>query len=208
MACFQRMVPRAGLLLSLGVVLFACKHEAAQGADASLVEPDRDAAAIMNAANDGEVELGQLAMTQATDADVKAFAKRMVTDHTATKQRQSALFTQLAITPSDNATSQELHRDAQNILEKLRHQTGRAFDKSYIDSQVTLHMRVLGLLDNTLIPKAQRSEWRADLQRTRGDIFAHLQTAQQLQSKLAAAGPADGGSQPDGGRVPSDAGAP
>lgn len=208
MARFQRMVPMAGLLLSLGVGFFACKHEAAQGADASLVEPDRDAAAIMNAANDGEVELGQLAMTQATDADVKAFAKRMVTDHTATKQRQSALFTQLAITPSDNATSQELRRDGQNMLEKLRHQTGRAFDQSYIDSQVTLHMRILGLLDNTLIPKVQRSEWRADLQHTRGDLFAHLQAAQQLQSKLAAAGSADGGSQPDGGRAPSDAGAP
>ena len=175
----------AMLAMSIGVLLAGCLRED-QSKDPTNTSENRDraAAAILNAANEGEVQVGQLADERATDSEVKAYACRMIEEHTATAQRQAELRARLGIAPLENPTSQRLRDDTRQTLDMLRTLEGAAFDRAYIESQVRMHAQVLDLLNNDLIPNSCSAEWRADLQRTRDDVANHLQEAQRIQTRI------------------------
>ena len=62
--------------------------------------------------------------------------------------------------------------------------TGAAFDKAYIDNEVTYHQAVLDALDQTLIPGAQNAELKTLLQTVRPNIAGHLERAKSIQTTL------------------------
>ena len=60
-----------------------------------------------------------------------------------------------------------------------------AFDKAYIDQEVTYHELVLNALDKTLIPNAQNAELKALLVKVRPAFVRHLEHAKRVQSTIA-----------------------
>ena len=60
---------------------------------------------------------------------------------------------------------------------------GAAWDKWYIDHEVTMHQEVLGLIDSAL-GSAQAPELRDLLTKARPNVEAHLKRAQDIQAKL------------------------
>lgn len=190
---FYRKQHRVLILLTvaLGLGISGCKKDPEPGSDNKI-------AAAANAANAGEIQVGQLAQAMASNAEVKSFATRMVNEHTATQQRQSALFARLGITPDDDATSRKLQSDAQDMLAMLRTRSGADFDLAYLDGQIVMHTQVLDLLNSSLIPAAGKDELRTDLSKMRDDVRAHQQAAKNLRSALGGVVPTDGGSG-DGG---------
>lgn len=145
---------------------------------------DAEIADITVTANMLDAEGGQTAKDKAANAEVKAFAERMVADHTKSNEEAKALAQRLNITPSDNATSQQMKSDHERAKQELSSKTGAEFDRAYIAHEITMHQNVLNALDQTLIPNAQNPELKALLERTRPVIESHLQMAQQIQTKL------------------------
>ena len=89
-----------------------------------------------------DVEAGKLALEKSQNTDVRAFAQRMVGDHTAVNDQALALAKKLNVTPEDNPTSQSLTKQAETTREKLTGLTGAAFDKAYVDNEVAFHKTV------------------------------------------------------------------
>lgn len=145
---------------------------------------DPQIADIVVAANQVDIEAGQLAVSKATNPQVKDFANRMITDHTGVNKAASDLVTRLGVTPEENPTSQQIRQEAQQNRTTLQGMSGAAFDSAYIASEVNYHQAVLDAIDNTLIPNAQNAELKALLVQTRPAIEAHLKQAQQIQSSL------------------------
>jgi putative membrane protein len=69
-------------------------------------------------------------------------------------------------------------------LKALKGLKGNAFDKAYIDHEVTYHQAVLDAVDKTLIPGAKNEELKALLQKVRPAFVAHLEHAKHLQSSI------------------------
>ena len=153
-------------------------------APASPAVTDPQIAAIVVAANEVDIRAGELARERSTNAEVRAFAERMVTDHTGVNQAASDLVGRLGVTPEPNATSQKLTSDGEQARAGLQGQTGAAFDRAYIDGEVAYHQAVLDALDQTLIPNAQNAELRGLLEQTRPAVAAHLDHARRLQGSL------------------------
>ncbi len=149
---------------------------------------DAQIAAIVVTANQVDIDAGKLAESKAHSADVKAFGERMVTDHSGVNQSATQLVQKLHVTPEPNATSESLQKGGEQNLAALKKLSGAAFDKAYIDHEVTYHESVLAALDKTLIPSAQNAELKALLVKVRPAFQAHLEHAQQIQSKLAKGG--------------------
>ena len=145
---------------------------------------DADIAHIVVTANTIDIEAGEQAAQKAQNAEVKQFARTMITDHTAVNQQASQLAQSLSLTPTDNAVSQQLKAQADSAKADLATKTGAAFDKAYIAREVAYHQAVLNALDQTLIPGAQNAQLKALLETSRPAFAAHLQAAQQLQTKL------------------------
>jgi len=145
---------------------------------------DAQIAHIVVTANQVDIDAGKIAAARGTHADVKAFGQQMVTDHTGVNKSATSLAAKLKVTPEDNATSGSLKAGGEKNLANLKSLKGAAFDKAYVDNEVTYHQAVLDALDKTLIPGAKNEELKALLVKVRPAFVAHLEHAKKIQSSL------------------------
>lgn len=167
------------LMLAVALVapMFVSVAQAAAPNDAQI-------AAIVVAANQVDIDAGKLAESKASNADVKAFAHRMVTDHTDVNKQAVDLVTKLKVTPQDNPTSESLKSGGEKNIANLKKLSGADFDKAYIDHEVTYHEQVLDAVDKTLIPSAKNEELKALLVKVRPAFVAHTEHAKQVKAAL------------------------
>lgn len=145
---------------------------------------DAQIAHIVVTANTVDSAAGQLAKTKGASKAVKDFGQTMVNDHSGVNKQAVALATKLNVTPEDNDTSRQLKSGGDANLAKLQGLSGEAFDKAYIDNEVTYHQTVLDAIDKTLIPNAQNADLKALLVKARPAIAAHLERVKSIQSSL------------------------
>jgi putative membrane protein len=169
-----RPLQRAGLVLAAGLAFAFGAH--AQGAP-----NDAQIAAIVVTANQVDIDAGKLAESKSRTKDVKDFGALMVAGHTAVNKDATELAAKLKLKPEDNPTAQGLKKGGDDNLARLRKLDGAAFDKAYIDNEVTYHQAVLDAMDKTLIPHAKNEELKALLVKVRPAFVAHLEHAKHLQ---------------------------
>jgi putative membrane protein len=146
---------------------------------------DPQIAAIVVTANQVDIDAGKLAHSKAQSKDVKEFAQRMITDHSGVNKSATELVQKLHVTPEPSATSAGLQKGGDANLAALKKLSGSAFEKAYIDHEVSYHESVLQAVDKTLIPSAQNAELKALLVKVRPAFVAHLEHARKLQAELA-----------------------
>ena len=136
-------------------------------------------------ANNGEIALGKLAATKATNAKVKSFGSQMVKDHQAMMKDAHAVMGKV------NATIDSTWDDARDLAgdgaEKLKELTekekGADWDKNYIESQVDIHQRVLDKLTDAVKANADTTITAA-LTKETAKVQAHLTEAQSIKAGL------------------------
>src|SRR3954463_4578950 len=146
---------------------------------------DAQIAAIVVTANQVDIDAGKLAESKASNAQVKAFGKQMVTDHTGVNKQASDLVAKLRVKPEDNPTAQSLKSGGADNVKKLSGLSGAAFDKAYVEHEIAYHQQVLDAVDQTLIPNAKNAELKALLVKVRPAFVAHLEHAKHLQESIA-----------------------
>jgi putative membrane protein len=137
------------------------------------------------AANMAEINEAKVAEKKATNAQVKAFARQMVTDHEAMLKDAKSLATKLnAQADTANGDAKDLLKDANDELKELTDKAaGADWDKEFIEKEVDGHQHVLDKLQdaakNTTDP-----DLRAALEKATGKVQQHLTKAQDIQAKL------------------------
>jgi putative membrane protein len=111
--------------------------------NANLAEPDRTFVHKAAIAGLFEVEAAKVAKDKATSPDLKAFAERMVTDHTQANDELDQIAKKKNL---DLPT--ELDAEHQRKLDALSKLSGHAFDKAYKEQQSKGHDQVLALMRN------------------------------------------------------------
>jgi putative membrane protein len=86
-----------------------------------------------------EVESSKLALQKTQNADIKAFAERMVTDHTKAAEELGQITANKSIRIEEPATADKLDKKHEELLEKLRKASAAEFDKLYVKMQQTAH---------------------------------------------------------------------
>ena len=132
----------------------------------------------------GEIEQGELAMEQASNDDVVAYATRMVQEHTAANMRLTNLLEDADITAMNNMLSQQLTADSMEIIAALEDESGMDFDIAYMRSQRTVHAMVLEIVDVVLLPSVDDATLEAELEMLRPAVAEHLEDAEALLEEL------------------------
>lgn len=145
---------------------------------------DPQIASIVVTANQVDIDAGTLAESMGSSADVKAFGKQMVTDHSGVNKQAVDLVTRLKVTPEDNATSRSLKDGGAKNVATLKTLKGKAFDTAYIAHEVAYHQQVLDALDKVLIPNAKNADLKALLVKVRPAFVAHLEHAKHVQEMV------------------------
>jgi putative membrane protein len=94
------------LCMTLVVFAFGATAAWAQGAGPT----DPQIAAIVVTANQVDIDAGKLAKSKAQSPQVKEFAQRMITDHSAVNKSATELVQKLHVTPETSPTSPEGRR--------------------------------------------------------------------------------------------------
>lgn len=158
---------------------------AATGAAAASLT-DAQIASIVVTANQVDIDAGKLAEARASNPEVKAFGKRMVTDHTGVNKEAAALVKKLKVKPQDNATSRSLKGGGAENIAHLKGLSGAEFDKAYIEHEVAYHEQVLDAMDKTLIPDARNAQLKDLLVKVRPAFVDHLEHAKKIEASLGA----------------------
>lgn len=145
---------------------------------------DAEITKIINATNEGEIEMAKIAKKKTKNAEVKTFADHMITEHTSNNKNSMQLVRKLNLKPVKNEKSEEMKKESEKALTKIKDLEGKEFDKAYIDSQVKMHSKVLSDLDEMLIPSAKNPELKAMLEKTKESVSMHLDQAKKIQSSL------------------------
>ena len=138
--------------------------------------------AIATAANNGEIGEGQLALNRSRDQDVRDFAQRMISDHTALNQQIMQEAQRTGMQPEE--LTSRIQATSEQTLRSLGEREGTEFDRAYIANQVAMHRWLLETMDNTLIPAARDDRLEALLRSQRAIIAEHLEHALRVQQSL------------------------
>jgi putative membrane protein len=160
--------------------------DTAIGRLASREYSDAELTGFINAFNDAEVEVGQLATSMATDAEVKALAARIVREHRALKTDVNRAAQQLNLTPTVPEDDEDLAEDHRAGMRDLRAKAkGAAFDEAFIEHEIRMHRKVLDEVRDAA-GRSQSADMRALLEKARDGIQRHLTTAEELEKKFGA----------------------
>lgn len=148
------------------------------GSSSNMSPEDKEFVSNAGMSSLAEVQMGTLGVQKATHADVKAFAQRLVTDHT----KANGELQQLATTKG-LALPTELDGDHKSGLGHLNGLSGAEFDKAYMQHMVEGHEKTVADFD-----KASQNAGDPDLKGWAGQILPtlqdHLRQAKDINRKL------------------------
>jgi putative membrane protein len=117
-----------------------------------------------------EIELGQIAVKNTKDQNVRSFAEQMIKDHTAADKKLKA------IAAKENLQlPQSLDQEHESLKMKLQGMSGEDFDREYIKAMAKGHDKAVALFESA----SQQSQMPADLKQF---AAATLPTLQQHKS--------------------------
>jgi putative membrane protein len=128
--------------------------------------------------NRAEVELGKMVAAKAHDPSVKQFAQLMVKDHTNALNQLQQLAQQKNVNVPEG-----LPPDAQDLQSKLQNDTGKQFDKDYMDGMVQDHEKDVQSFQDAS-QNAKDPDVKQLATKLTPTLQEHLAKAQQIDQKL------------------------
>ncbi len=130
---------------ALGITAMLAFASCSKNDNESMNNSDREFMERMSYANNGEVELGNMAASKGDNASIRSFGQMMSSDHgTAQSELQtlaSARNYKLPVNPDVS------HIALKTLLDT---KSGRNFDSTYIKEQVKDHITAMEIIDNEL----------------------------------------------------------
>jgi putative membrane protein len=141
---------------------------------------DQDKQFLTNASqsNFDEIQLGKLAEQKSSNPSVKAFGRRMVTDHTKLTENMKPFTTSWGINPPTALSS-----DAQKAYDKLQGMSGKDFDKEYISDMVSDHSKDLDAFTKE-VKDTKDAKFKTAVEQGKSVVAAHKNMAYNLKKKL------------------------
>ena len=147
-------------LLSTAAIVLAMIGAQASAQDVADMS-DLEYAHIAYTADNIDIRYAHLALALSTNPDIHEFARTMIRDHTAVNEAALGLLDKLGAQAQDNAFSQTLNANAEEIIDGFVKLRGAEFDKAYAENELAYHQAVNELVEKTMIPNIDNEEVRA-----------------------------------------------
>jgi putative membrane protein len=145
---------------------------------------DANIVAMLDAANKADSAGGAVASKKATNAEVKAFAKLMMSEHHALRAAGQQLAKQLGVEPKPPQHDPLAPYVASEMKALQTAAKGAEFDRTYIENEVTVHQAVLDLANQARV-STQTPQLKELIEKAIPVIRKHLEQAEGIQKKLS-----------------------
>ncbi len=152
---------------------------------------NEEALALVDVANEAQIEQSQLVLQHATTAQVRALAQTLLQAHTALDATLDTSIQQLGIAPQGGDVSEQVRTRAQQRTQQLRDFVGedggpapgaeaiREMERQFLHGQIALHQQLISILDTR--SQRLRSEVRQLLEAARPQLLQNLRTACEVR---------------------------
>ena len=141
-------------------------------------DADKDAIQLMHQANQGEMEMGKIAMSNAGSKDVKDYGRMLEQDHNKADKQLMTLAkemnVQLTLPSEQKMESKE--------LDQLRHMKGEQFDQMFLQKMVDGHNKKIDELSK-LENQVSNPQLKSMIQETLPTLKHYRDMAQSLMQK-------------------------
>jgi len=141
-------------------------------------DDDKKFLATAAQSDQNEIALSKVAEEKATNPAVKAFAKKMVAEHTKLSESMKPFATDWGLTAPTGPDA-----DHQKELDTLNGKSGAEFDKEYMDQMVTDHSKALSAFTDEA-KDTKDLKFRAAVLKGKTAVAAHKNMAYDLKKKL------------------------
>lgn len=145
---------------------------------------NQDIVAAMAAANAAEIAAGKLAADSATNAQVKAFGRKMVTEHQAMNEQAHHAAQQAGVTSEPGQQTGNVVETSRNIAQELQGKRGADFDRAFMDAMVRSHEQTLELLNRAAQSVTAAPALKTAVTEAQPKVQQHLEEARQIQGRL------------------------
>src|SRR5215217_3405545 len=145
---------------------------------------DANIVALLDAANKADSAGGAVASKKATNAEVKAFARLMMSEHHALRTAGQQLAKQLGVEPKPPQHDPLAPYVASEMKALQTAAKGAEFDRTYIENEVTVHQAVLDLANQARV-STQTPQLKELIEKAIPVIRKHLEQAEGIQKKLS-----------------------
>ena len=122
-----------------------------------------------------EIELGQLALKNTQDANVRKYAERMVKDHSAADKKLKA------IAAKENLQlPQSLDSEHESLKTKLQSLKGEEFDREYVQAMAQGHDKAVALFESA----SQQTQMPDDLKQFAASTLPTLEQHKEMAHSL------------------------
>ena len=128
-----------------------------------------------------EVESSKLAMTKAQNAEVKAFAEKLVKEHTAASEELNTLVKSRHAEWKDDDPKFVEKKRKHESLQKL---TGADFDKEYLEDMISDHESTIALFARYSL-NASDTALKSFADKTQPTLREHLKMARDLKARVS-----------------------
>ncbi|MGE5100620.1 MAG: DUF4142 domain-containing protein [Deltaproteobacteria bacterium] len=143
---------------------------------------DAQMLAYATAADNAEIAQGKLAERKAANPAVKAFAREMVTDHSAMLREGKSFASSNKVTPDTTKRAvADLTKSSHDAITDLTNKAaGKDWDSDYMDKQIDAHKNVLDKLQN-FEKSTTNTKLKDLLNKAVGKVQSHLTKAQDIK---------------------------
>ena len=127
-----------------------------------------------------EIESSKLAITKASNAEMKAFAEKLVKDHSDASEELKALVASKEVMWTDEDPDLKAKKQKHESLQTL---TGAAFDKEYLEDMINDHEGAMARFGRQA-QNGKDAQIRAFAQKMQPALMEHLKMARDLRAKL------------------------
>ncbi|WP_170756554.1 DUF4142 domain-containing protein [Ruegeria lacuscaerulensis] len=131
-----------------------------------------------------DIRYAHLALALSDNPDIHEFANTMIRDHTAVNEAALGLLNKLGATAQDNAFSQTLNANAEEIINTLSQLRGAEFDAAYAANELAYHQAVNDLVEGSMIPNIDNAEVKALFEQGLEIFKAHEVHAEKMVESL------------------------
>ncbi len=143
-----------------------------------LNDTDKDFVGAAARGGIAELDLAQDGFGHATNADVKAFAQKLIDDHSKANQEL------LQFAQTRNATvAGETEAKVKEAKERLLKLTGKSFDQAFVQQMIDDHKNTITKFEDES-KNGSDAELKAWVDKTLPTLREHLKTAEDLQAKV------------------------
>jgi putative membrane protein len=143
------------------------------------VESDSQLLQVLLTVNDGEVKRARLAEERAVDPKTRELATIIGADHAAANDRIRAIGQTKRLSREPSAKNTELESEAGDVMARLESRSGLAFDRVWLEAEITAHVKAMALFDHDIAFMLTDSDLAQAVDEARKDT-AHRERAQEL----------------------------